>query len=533
MSKSIYLVNPTADFPTYFGAEMVQGWGMRPATAFADLAIATVAAMVPDGFDVRLCDENVTPVDFDADPDFVAITGKISQWGRMRQIAAEFRRRGRTVLIGGPFASLSPEVVAEQCDVLVRGEIEEIAPDLFSDLLGGCWKNDYEGTRPTLDISPLPRWDLYPNERALLGTVQTSRGCPFECEFCDVIEYLGRNQRHKPIPNILAELDALYRLGYRSIFLADDNFTVVRRRAKELLVAIRHWNDAQEHGKVTFSTQLSIDAAKDDEMLRLCAEAGLILAFIGIETPNEESLKLSKKRQNMGVDLTSQIHKFYRYGIAVIGGMIVGFDGDGPDIFRRQHDFATLSAMPVVTLGALVAPAATPLHQRMQDEGRLLADGSEVAALPWSTNIQPKLMSQQQLLEGIGWLANSLYHPTAFGDRLMQFIHLVGERRDPKHASAETSSVAARSVEGEGAEIMRRLVALGPEEARMTYRIFGAVSRRPEAFDFVKPWLFQYAQIRYMYDQGRLWDSHLAMDSMPFAGTLPQAPAESLVSIGA
>ncbi|MEM7354630.1 MAG: radical SAM protein [Acidobacteriota bacterium] len=537
MSKSIYLINPTADFPTYFGAEMVQGWGLPPATALADLPIATVAAMVPDSFDIRLCDENITPIDFDIEADFIGITGKVSQWGRMQQIAGEFRRRGRTVLIGGPFASLSPEVVVDHCDILVRGEIEEIAPSLFADLEGDCWKDEYVGTRPSLDLSPPARWDLYPNDRALVGTVQTSRGCPFECEFCDVIEYLGRNQRHKPVANILRELDDLYRFGYRTVFLADDNFTIVRRRAKELLRALRAWNDSLEDGKVTFLTQLSIDAARDDELLRLCAEAGLILAFIGIETPNEESLKLSKKRQNMGVDLVSQVQKFYDYGIAVIGGMIVGFDGDGPDIFQRQYDFATQASMPVVTLGTLVAPAATPLHDRMEREGRLLADGSEVQALPWSTNIQPKLMTQEHLLQGIQWLANNLYSPSAFGGRLLHFIHRMGERRDPKYRSGEAGSSAARSVEGEGRKIMQRLIALGPEEAKMAYRIFGAVSKKPEAFDFVKPWLFQYAQVRYMYDQGQFWDSHLAAHAAPSVGGLPiappTAPPSQLVSIGA
>ena len=533
MGKSIYLVNTTADFPTYFGAEMVQGWGLAPATAFADLAIATVAAMVPDSFHVRLCDENVTPIDFDVDADFVAITGKVSQWTRMREVAREFRRRRKTVIIGGPFASLCPDVVAGHCDVLVRGEIEEIAPSLFSDLAGSGWKDEYVGTRPALDVSPPARWDLYPNDRALLGSVQTSRGCPFECEFCDVIEYLGRNQRHKPVANVLRELDDLYRLGYRSVFLADDNFTVVRRRAKELLVALREWNDRQVDGKVTFSTQLSIDSAKDDELLRLCAEAGLILAFIGIETPNEESLRESAKRQNMGVNLVDQIRKLYDHGIAVIAGMIVGFDHDGPDIFRRQYEFATAAALPVVTLGALVAPAATRLHDRIAKEGRLLADGSEVAALPWSTNIRPKLMTQDELLAGIRWLANKLYSPDAFAGRLLEFIGRVGERRDPKHRGGETAGSPRRSVDRDGREIMKKLIALGPAEAKMAYKVFGAVSRKPAAFDFVKPWMFQYAQIRYMYDRGQLWDSYLATHTAPFAGSHGRPANNGLVALGA
>ncbi|MEM7583098.1 MAG: radical SAM protein [Acidobacteriota bacterium] len=518
MSKSIYFVNTTADFPTYFGAEMVEAMGLTPSSTIADLAIPTVAAMVPEGFDIRLCDENLTAIDFDIPADFVAITGKVSQWGRMRRVAQTFRERGRKVIIGGPFASLCPEVVADHCDILVRGEIEEIAAGFFSDLKAGCWKEDYEGTRPSLDLSPLARWDLYPNDQVLLGSVQTSRGCPFQCEFCDVIEYLGRLQRHKSVANVLRELDDLYRFGYRSVFLCDDNFTVARSRAKELLSALRDWNLRLQDGNVIFSTQLSIDAARDDELLDLCAEAGLIQAFIGIETPNMESLRASKKRQNLGVDLVDQIQKFYDRGIMIVAGMIVGFDNDGYDIFERQYEFAMQAAIPIVTLGSLVAPAATPLHDRLKATGRLLADGSEVAAMPWSTNIIPQLMTQDELLHGVRWLANKLYSAEAFEDRLLRFIARVGQRRDPRHLreQAHPGQVRHRPVEQGGREIVRRLTALGPREAQMAYKVFGAVSKKPEVFEYAKAALFHYAQIRYMYDQGQFWDSHIAGVAQPF-----------------
>jgi radical SAM superfamily enzyme YgiQ (UPF0313 family) len=207
--KSLYLINPLADFPSYFSAEVFGAWGFAPATSMADLAIATVAALAPSDFVVRLCDENISPIDFGVDADFIGITGKVSQWGRMRSIAAEFRRRGKTVIIGGPYASLSPDAVRPHCDVLVRGEIEDIAAQFFADLRSGSWRTEYVGTKVDLRNSPIPRWDLYPNDRAVMGTIQTSRGCPFECEFCDVIEYVGRKQRHKPVDLVLRELDAL------------------------------------------------------------------------------------------------------------------------------------------------------------------------------------------------------------------------------------------------------------------------------------------------------------------------------------
>ncbi len=518
MAKSIYLVNPTADFPSYFGAEAVEGWGMKPASSVAELAIPSVAAMVPEDFDVQLCDENVMPIDFDVSADFVAITGKVSQWSRMREVAHTFRERGRKVIIGGPFASLSPEIVGEHCDILVRGEIEEIAADLFSDLRGSSWKSEYIGTRPSLDLAPPPRWDLYPNDQAFIGSLQTSRGCPFQCDFCDVIEYLGRLQRHKSVANVLRELDELYRVGYRLVFLCDDNFTVARSRAKELLSALADWNNKQEDGKVVFSTQLSIDATKDEELLEMCAAAGLTFAFVGIETPNMESLQSSKKRQNVGVNLVDEIQKLYDHGIMITGGMIVGFDNDGHDIFERQYEFATQAAIPIATLGSLVAPAATPLYDRLQAEGRLVAEGSEVQAVPWSTNILPKMMSQDELLRGVRWLANKLYDPREFGDRLLRFMDRVGERRDPKvlHWRKHRGKEQLRDIERNGGEIVRRLMAFGPEEAKMAYRVFGAVSKKPEAFEFARAAMFHYAQIRYMYAKGQFFDNHVAAEAQPF-----------------
>ncbi len=317
--------------------------------------------------------------------------------------------------------------------------------------------------------------------------------------------------------NVLRELDDLYRFGYRSVFLCDDNFTVARSRAKELLRALGEWNRKLEKGNVVFSTQLSIDAAKDDELIDLCAEAGLIHAFIGIETPNMDSLRSSRKRQNMGVSLVDQIQKLYDRGIMIIAGMIVGFDNDGVDIFERQYEFATQAAIPIVTLGSLVAPAATPLHDRLAADGRLVADGSEVAAMPWSTNIVPKMMSREELLRGVRWLANKLYAPQEFGDRLLRFIARVGRRRDPKvlgwrrHPGREQ----LRPVEQGGREIVRRLTALGPAEARMAYTVFGAVSKKPEVFEYVRTAMFQYAQIRHMYARGQIWDTHVAGEAQP------------------
>ncbi|MBI4574388.1 MAG: B12-binding domain-containing radical SAM protein [candidate division NC10 bacterium] len=507
MSPSIYLINPSSDFPTYFSADVFAGSGIQAAALMADLAISTIAAMAPNDFDVTLCDENITPIDFDTAADFIGVTGKITQWGRMTAIAREFRDRGKVVLIGGPYGSLCPGDVQPHCDILVRGETEDIIEGLFADLRRGRWKNEYVGGTPDLARSPVPRWDLYPNERALMGTLQTSRGCPFECEFCDVIQYVGRKQRHKPVAHVLRELDQVYRLGYRRVFLADDNFTVYRGRAKELLEALRAWNLRQDRGRVFFVTQVSIDAARDDELLEMCAAAGLVQVFIGIETPNEDSLRETKKRQNLKINLADQAQRFLDHGISVVGGMIVGFDSDGPDIFQRQFQFAMSTPIPIFSVGALVAPSATPLHARMERAGRLMPDGSEVAAMPWSTNIVPQQMTRQQLLSGIQWLCNALYRPEAFGERVLRFVEQLGRRRDPGHLDGAWTLDNLREVDTEGFALLPRLKRLGPGESRMWSRICRALARRPECTEFVIPMLVQYLQIRYMYERGSFWES--------------------------
>jgi radical SAM superfamily enzyme YgiQ (UPF0313 family) len=466
--------------------------------------------MMPAHFDVTICDENIEEVDFEACPDFIALTGKVSQWGRMKELAGRFRAAGITVLIGGPHASLSPEVVRPHCDILVQGEIEGIYEQLFEDLASGNWKSAYSGSKPALKQRIIPRWDLYRNDRALSGTLQSSRGCPFDCEFCDVIEYLGRKQRHKSVDDVLAELDALYEAGYRSVFLADDNFTAYRARARELVEGLRKWNAARTDGQsVQFVTQVSIDASRDPALLQACADAGLQHVFIGIETPNQDSLAISGKRQNLRDDLTAQIEEFVKNGIAVDGGMIVGFDGDRSDIFQIQFDFAINTPVPIFTLGALVAPAATRLHDRLSKEKRLVEGGAElaeVAASPWSTNIEPLHMTRDELFRGIQWLCNALYRPEAFGQRVHRMIDLFGS----DHQSSFVPAKAARDVQIECLDIISKVRRIGSAEAAMVNSIMSRLRDHPNLAASVIVSLTRYAQIRYMYAQSQFWVDDLS-----------------------
>jgi hypothetical protein len=327
---------------------------------------------------------------------------------------------------------------------------------------------------------------------------------------------------------VIAELDQLYRLGYRTAFLADDNFTVYRARAKELLAGIREWNARQTVGRFRFTTQVSIDAAGDEELLAMCADAGLTHVFIGIETPNEDSLREAKKRQNLKKNLLDEIQRFVDFGISVDCGMIVGFDGDDQSIFARQYEFAMATAVPIFSLGTLVAPAATPLHARLEKEGRLDHNGSEIAAGPWNTNIIPKLMSREQLFEGVKWLCNSLYRPDAFEERVAKLIATFGQRREGR-VSDDEQATKLRAINANSANLIHRQSRMGAAERKMLSNILKMFPQNPAAAQHVMGALFMYFQIRYMYEHGRFWEPTLPVDS----GAMWQAQPRREVAVPA
>ena len=513
MHPSLYLVNPRTDVPFYFGMEVHAAHGFRPGVLLADAALPTIAALAPPSFDVHLCDEGIEPVNFDTTARFVGITGKVSQEARMVEIAREFRRRGKVVICGGPFASLSPHRLRSECDILVRGEFENIAARFFADLESGNWQREYLGDKPSLSTSPVPRWDLYPNHGALSGTLQTSRGCPFECEFCDVIQYLGRTQRHKEPAQVLAELDALYAQGYRAVFLADDNFTVFRARTKELLRSMIAWNDARTEGRMQFSTQVSIDGARDAELLKLCADAGLATVFIGIESPNADSMREAKKRQNVGVDMREQIGRFAANGIMVSGGMMLGFDSDSIDIFERQYEFAMSLPIPMFTATPLSAPFGTPLYDRMLAEGRLMPYTDSAPLLPWVTNLIPKQMTHGQLVTGMQWLCNRLYRPSAFEQRVARYIDQY--RAPAPRPNSKAQPAPERRLDRERVELVRRVATLGKEEALMAARLERRLLRKPEATPHVMLAIGYYMQTRHMFSVSGLWNPALAAQARP------------------
>jgi radical SAM superfamily enzyme YgiQ (UPF0313 family) len=506
MQRSIYLICPAESGPGFHGAEVIEAWGMGRVANVADLSTTTVAALVPKEWSVSICDERIESVDLEHPASVIGITGKVSQFSRMVDLAREFRERGKIVIIGGPYASLNPDDVRPHADILVTGEFEEIATKVFSDLSAGTWETLYKGGRPDLKSSPIPRWELYPKGRVLSSQVQTSRGCPFECEFCDVIQFLGRKQRWKEPDQVIRELEVLYARGARAVFFADDNFTVMRRRARELLVALADWNRPRPGGRMLFSTQVSIDLARDPELMNLCTEANLRWAFIGIETPNEESLAETAKRQNLRVDLSDEVKKIVRSGIMATCGMIVGFDHDGPDIFERQAKFISSLPVPIISFGLLVAPAATPLHERMAREGRLINHDRFGAGSFLETNIRPLLMSEAELKEGARWLLNRIFDPHAFAERVRHFVEICG-----------VSLLGGDTVTPFDRALAARLSQLGAAEHQLIQLLGRLAGERPDLLSQLRYSLFFYCQARYLLNHYGIWDPELAKRELPIA----------------
>ena len=494
--KRILLINPLPSLSLYSWPDVTDITG-RPGYIM-NIALPTLAALAPPDVVVTVVDEAIEPVNFDGHWDLVGITGYLTQMRRMCDIADEFRRRRQLVAIGGPYASLSPQAVRSHADILFRGEAEHTWPEFLEDFLNGHWQTEYTSHGMVdLQSSPVPDISTLRPAAYELGVVQTSRGCPFECEFCDVIVYLGRRQRHKTPERVVDELEQLYQAGYRSVFLSDDNFTANRQRAGDIMAAVGDWNRAKP-APVALYTQLSIDVTRDRDLplLDLCADAGLKQAFVGIETPNADALREVHKRQNLRNDLVEDVHRIQRRGIMVQAGMITGFDSDTLDSFVADYEFLQAAGIPMVLLAMLNALDGTPLQRRLADEGRL--KGLLLADAALDTNVIPKQMTSQQLLKGTVWLLNRLYRPRAFLERLSIFASQLPRvsaieardeaRTDQAYWTRVATSYAAlgselRDVPLESARLFRGRDTHGLRTALVFYRSVVGVLRRWGVWD--------------------------------------------------
>jgi len=338
------------------------------------------------------------------------------QHEHLAEIVERCRQRGLRTVVGGPIAS-SMTAEALKADHIVIGEAEELIATLAHDLEAGAAKPVYEAAeRPAMRTSPLPDLSLIKINRYNTMVVQYSRGCPFNCEFCDIIEIYGRLPRTKAVEQVLAELDQLRLAGWRdSVFIVDDNFIGNKRRAKELLTAMAEWG--REHGRpFRFLTEASLNLADDAELMQLMKDAGFTSVFLGIETPDEASLIANHKMQNTKRDLLQSIERIQKYGIEVMGGFILGFDTDREDVFDRMVEFIQQSAIPVAMVGLLQAMPGTQLFRRLRSEGRIL-DGGDGDNTDCELNFIPR-MDAARLVEGYRSVMRRIYSHEAYYARV-------------------------------------------------------------------------------------------------------------------
>jgi radical SAM superfamily enzyme YgiQ (UPF0313 family) len=510
----IYLVTPKnpPSFWTY--DRILPTLGKR--CIFPNLSMPTLAGLTPREHEVVLCDENVEEIDFDVEADLVGVTGYIVHKDRMREIVDAFRRRGRFVVVGGPHASLCPEDWRGHCDVLFVDEAEETWPRFLEDFAAGTWKSEYRpAEKPDLSLSPVPRFDLLQVDRYHALTIQFARGCPFQCEFCDIIVVYGRRPRAKRVDQVMAEIAECHRLGATQVFVVDDNFIGNKKLAKDLLREMASWGRA--HGfPIDFNTEVSLNAAQDEELLGLLRDANFTTVFVGIESPRKESLQETKKTQNTRGDLVESVQRIQAYGIQVQAGMIVGFDADDQSIFEEQLRFIQDARIPVSMTGMLQAMPKTPLHARVAREGRLLADSTGDQFV--FSNIQPKSMSRRELYAGYRRLIEDLYDFRNYRRRTLAF--LLGRGRQITRGL----NIRAGDLRLLGRILGDTVFRAGPRRALFTLRLLGeTLLRKPSAFkDAVSFAIVHKALSEYMEALGQHLDRALA-DLEGHAG--PSQPA--------
>lgn len=417
----ILLVNP--EVPNTF-------WSLKHALNFVSkkallppLGLLTVAAMLPKSFEKKLVDLNVAAL-HDRDilwADYVFVTGMVIQKKSVDQIIDRCKRLNAKIVAGGPLFTAFPEAYLK-VDHLVLKEAEITLPAFLRDVEKGCPEPFYTTReRPDLKETPIPQWDLINMKKYALMGIQYSRGCPFNCDFCDVTRLFGHVLRTKTKEHILAELDSLYAAGWRGeLFFVDDNFIGKKSvLKKELLPAMIQWME-QKNRPFRFNTQASMDLADDEELMAMMVRAGFDCVFIGIESPDETSLTECNKTQNTGRDIVAAIKKIQQFGMQVQAGFIVGFDSDKPGVFDRMITLIQDGGVVTAMVGLLNAPRGTALYKKMVSENRLtkLPTGDNMDC---TMNFVPK-MEMHELLGGYLKVLNTIYSQKYYCQRIKTFL---------------------------------------------------------------------------------------------------------------
>jgi radical SAM superfamily enzyme YgiQ (UPF0313 family) len=455
-----------------------------PRALMPPLDLATIKALTPPDFEVDIWDESIRgPIredtDLGKDYDLLGATAYMTHIPWAQEFAKKARRLGKPVVIGGPGVSGAPERCRNLFDVVFIGEAEFTWRQFLQDWRRGKHRPEYRQVeRPDVEDSPAPCWDDFAGmaNDYLVGPVQTTRGCPFDCEFCDVIHLFGRQSRHKPVETVLKEVANLKRLGMRRVFFCDDNFIGEPKYAKELLRSLVPLNNSFER-PLGYGTQLTLNVAKDDELLELMADCNFGPVLIGVESPRQECLREANKPQNYKTDIIADLKKIQSLGISVRANMIVGFDHDDLAIFDETFEFLQDSGTANPGVSVLKAYPGTPLLARLQREGRVIQvedDHYHSPALAM-TNIVPKQMSRVELMRGAVDLHQRLRDWDNFAARVKKM--LAGIKRkpdrggksgapDPKHAGL----------------FLKFIMTLEPKAQKVIFELMGETERRA-------PWL--------------------------------------------
>ncbi|TET98784.1 MAG: DUF4070 domain-containing protein [Candidatus Stahlbacteria bacterium] len=387
------------------------------------LGLLTVATMLPEEWEKKLVDMNVTTLrEKDLEwADFVFVSAMSIQKASVKEVISKCKKMGIKIVAGGPLFTTGYEEF-EDVDYFVLNEAEVTLPPFLEDLKNGCAKHIYTSKElPDIQKTPIPLWELVDMRKYASMNIQYSRGCPFNCEFCDIPVLYGHKVRTKSREQILAELESLYFQGWRDgVFFVDDNFIGNKRKLKKkILPAIIEWMEREKY-PFYFNTEASIDLSDDEELMQLMVKAGFDSVFVGIETPNEESLAECNKLQNKNRDLVSCVRKIHKFGLQVQGGFIVGFDNDPPSIFKRLIAFIQESGIITAMVGLLNAPRGTKLYQRLVKEDRLLNDISGDNT-DFSINFIPR-MDYETLIKGYKKIVSRIYSPKHYYERVMRFL---------------------------------------------------------------------------------------------------------------
>ena len=405
-------------------------WSFKNAVRFISkkaseipLGLLTVAAMLPDSWEKKLIDVNVSPLK-NKDilwADFVFISGMNIQINSFNSIIKRCNQLGVKVVAGGPTVTTDYKMF-QGVDHFVLNEAEGTISQFISDLENGCPKYIYSSDEfPDLSLTPIPQWDLLKMNKYATMSIQYSRGCPYDCEFCSITMLNGRRPRIKSKSQFIGELDALYQQGWRgSVFIVDDNFIGNKKILKQqFLPALINWMEVHDY-PFYFTTEVSINLADDIELIKLMIKAGFRQTFVGIETPNSESLLECGKSPNISRDMEASVRKLQRNGLMVSGGFIVGFDHDTPSVFEQQIEFIQKTGLVVAMVGLLNAPSGTRLFKRLKSENRLL-DIMSGDNMDGSMNFIPK-MKYQNLIMGYKKILDTIYSSKEYYKRVKKFL---------------------------------------------------------------------------------------------------------------